>query len=102
MSELAPDLLHRRWVHSHEEDGPDTLVFRPADYAFPPSRGRAGLDLRDDGTYAESLPGADDRPAEAEGTWRLAGRTLELEGRSGGRVLEVVSAEPDRLVVRRG
>jgi len=33
-----------RWVHSHEEDTDDEMVFRAADsgYAFPPSRGRAG------------------------------------------------------------
>ncbi len=37
------------WVHSHEEDARDVRVYRPADYGFPPSRGRAGLEFREGG-----------------------------------------------------
>jgi hypothetical protein len=101
VADVDAKLLQRSWVHAHEEDTQDTLVFRPAGYSLPPSRGRTGLELRPDGTYAEAAIGPTDRPEESDGTWRLEGNRLELAGSEGGRVLEVVSAEGDRLVVRR-
>ncbi|TMK24696.1 MAG: hypothetical protein E6G64_17025 [Actinobacteria bacterium] len=94
--------LQRHWVHSHEEDAEGEMVFRPASYGFPPSRGRAALDLRADGSYTESAPGPTDRPESAEGTWKLDGDELELNAADGSkRVLEIAAAEGDRLVVRR-
>ncbi len=37
--------LYQRWMHSHEEDGQNYQVFRPANFNFPPSRGRTGFEL---------------------------------------------------------
>jgi hypothetical protein len=96
-----PERLARRWVHSHEEDTADELVFRAADsgYAFPPSRGREALDLHPDGSYGGTVPGPADKPAPVEGEW-----TLEEDGRHlrlGDRVLEIVAIEDDVLKVRR-
>jgi hypothetical protein len=93
-----------RWVHAHEEDNEDEMVFRPADAELPPARGRIGFELRADGTFAETGLGAADVPERASGTWRLDGNTIRLsEGAAQGvpRELEVVSARPDKLVVRR-
>ena len=102
MTDVEPAVLHRNWVHSHEEDTDSELVFRPASYGFPPSRGRAALDLRADGSYGESAPGPTDRPAETEGTWTLEGNELKLHAAGGStRVLKIASADADRLVVRR-
>jgi hypothetical protein len=95
--------LQRRWVHAHEEDSGDSMVFRPADHPLPPSRGRTALDLRADGTYTETGIGPTDRPEDADGTWQLEGNRLELTRHGGGgRVVHIVSADDDRLVVRRG
>lgn len=33
------------WRHSHEEDTDERIVYRPADYPFPPSRGRVGFEF---------------------------------------------------------
>ena len=102
MTPIDTAALHRKWIHSHEEDTGDEQVFRPASYGFPPSRGRSGLDLHPDGSYGETAPGPTDRPEESDGTWELKGDVLELRGPDGStRTLEVVSAEPDRLVVRK-
>jgi hypothetical protein len=103
MKRIDPAALRRRWVHSHEEDTEGERVFRPASYAFPPSRGRSAFELRVDGSFAESTPGATDRPEETEGgTWKLEGDRLELRAPDGStRTLKVETAEPDRLVVRR-
>jgi hypothetical protein len=102
VSSLDAAALHGSWVHSHEEDAGGEEVFRPASFRFPPSRGRRALDLRPDGSYGGSVPGPDDRPEEAEGTWELRGDELELRGADGStETLHVVSAAPDRLVLRR-
>jgi hypothetical protein len=95
-----PDRLAGRWVHSHEEDTPEEMVFRPADYAFPPSRGREAIDLRPDGSYAGTVPGPVDKPVAGDtGEWTLedGGRRLRL----GDRVLEITAADPGVLRVRR-
>ena len=97
-------LLHRRWVHSHEEDGADGRVYRPASFAFPRSRGRESMELRADGTLVETGPASDDRRRTATGTWSLEGAPaaslrLRTEG-AAERRLTVIELEDDRLVVR--
>jgi hypothetical protein len=93
----VPPELFQHWMHSHEEDSGDVQVYRPADYAFPPARGRRGFDLRPDGELRLYGPSPSDRPEETTATWSPldAGRV-----RLGDRELEIVSVSPDRLVVR--
>jgi hypothetical protein len=94
------DRLAGRWVHSHEEDSADEMVFRSADYAFPPSRGRETIELRPDGSYAGTVPGPVDKPVAGDtGAWTLEddGRRLRL----GDRVLDVTSVGNGVLRVRR-
>jgi hypothetical protein len=94
------DRLAGRWVHSHEEDTADEMVFRSADYAFPPSRGREAIDLRPDGSYAGTVPGPVDKPVAGDtGEWTLEddGRRLRL----GDRVLDVTSVADGVLKVRK-
>jgi hypothetical protein len=98
--------LVKRWVHSHEEDTDDEIVYRAAGagYQFPPARGRYSFILRPDGTYLAQVPGADDRPEGRTGSWRVeAGDTLVLESDdSGVQVLEVVDAGDDVIKIKRG
>jgi hypothetical protein len=104
MSEIEDELLCQRWVHAHEEDTDEEMVFRPAKHPLGPSRGRTSFELRDDGTFSESGLGAADVPEEATGTWRLERKTIVLgEAAPGGvpRVLPIASADEDRLVIRR-
>ncbi len=100
---VTQDRVVGSWVHVHEEDTGDEMVFRPADSDLPPARGRQGFELREDGTFSEAGLGARDVPEEAAGSWALDGQTITLsEGAAQGvpREMEVVSVEPDRLVVR--
>lgn len=92
------------WVHSHEEDSEDEMIFRPASHPFPPSRGRASFDLRADGSYVERAPGPDDRPVERNGHWSLDGDRLVLAPDSGGvgRDWRVISIGAGRLAVQKG
>lgn len=104
MTELPAQALGRGWVHSHEEDTENEMVFRPAEREFPPSRGRMRFELLPDGTFVESAPGPADAPEKRAGTWQMAGSKLTLDSEQapeGRRVLEIVSAEDDRLVVKK-
>ena len=101
---MVSDRVSGCWVHAHEEDTQDKMVFRPAGTDLPPSRGRIALDLRPDGTFAESGLGAADIPEQATGTWTLEGETITLsEGAAQGvpREMHVVSVDGDRLVLER-
>ena len=99
----SPDRLQKRWVHSHEEDHDDEAVFRPASFDLPPTRGRRSIELRGDGSYVEAFPGPVDVPQEAGGRWSLAGDRLALqpEGDRPAEAWQVVTAEEDRLQLRR-
>jgi len=58
-------IVRRCWVHSHEEDSDEEMVFRPAAYEFPPSRGRRSFELKPDGIppYGDAgYVGAQGRP----------------------------------------
>ena len=103
MSHMQKQLL-TRWMHSHEEDSATEMVFRPASFDFPPSRGRIGFDLKADGSYVDLGTGPDDGPVVADGTWNLDEHnlTLHCDAPPGGdRTLHIVSCEPDRLVVKK-
>ncbi len=92
------------WVHAHEEDTDGDMIFRPAGTELPPARGRLAFELRADGTFAETGLGASDVPEEATGSWALEGDTITLsKGASQGvpRQMEVVTADKDRLVIRK-
>ena len=101
-------ILEQVWVHSHEEDTPAEMVFRPAQYRFPPSRGRQSFELRADGTMVQGRPGPSDRRAKGQGTWTVEAAgdqeelTLRGPAQQAARKLQIKSVEPDRLVVRKG
>jgi hypothetical protein len=93
------------WLHSHEEDTPQTRVYRPADYSFPPSRGRSGYEFRTDGTLTYYGIAAADGSEEFSGRWTTEGEntvriTVDNE-RIKPMVLDVLSCEDDRFTVRR-
>jgi hypothetical protein len=101
---IGRDALIGRWAHSHEEDSGGLVVYRPASRELPRSRGRDSFELRADGTLGEAAIGPADRPVPNEGRWELdaEGRlTLQPGAGQPGRVFQVVSADLDRLVLKR-
>jgi len=100
---IPSDRLYGRWLHAHEEDSGDEMVFRPASAELPPSRGRRGLELHPDGSYGGRRPGRDDRPQASSGSWRVEDDdwlVVEEEGASRSS-MRIVAAEPDKLVLRK-
>ena len=97
-------VLARSWVHAHEEDSETEIVYRPAGWALPPSRGRSGFELHADGSLVRIQPGPVDRPEARPGHWRVEDDRLVLEEApeaGAPRSLVIVSATRDRLVLRR-
>jgi hypothetical protein len=101
---LKSERVSGRWVHAQEEDTEEEMVFRPVGTDLPPARGRTAFELRADGTFAETGLGAADVPEKATGSWTLEGDTITLsEGATQGvpRQMEVVTADEERLVIRK-
>ena len=112
MTEPAPELF-QYWTHSFEEDEEGTAVYRPSGHRFPPARGRAGLELRPDGTAVRWRIGRGDAPEPLEGSWHVdASGTVRLSfpvqagdatGAAvvpSGQAFDVLDVKPEVLRVR--
>jgi hypothetical protein len=95
--------LTRSWLHSHEEDSADHVVYRPETFDFPPSRGRSGFELKPDRTLIEFGPGPTDRTTTREGRWDLQAddHLAFVPAGSAGpeRTMKIVSVSPAKLVL---
>jgi hypothetical protein len=104
VSGTLPPEAFGQWVHSGEEDTADAKVYRPEGYPLPRSRGRAGFEIREDGTFVSHRIAATDGIAHATGRWRPEGpgriRATFPSGAAPPVVLHLVESAADRLVVR--
>jgi hypothetical protein len=103
---LNPALLHQRWIHSFEEDGAGTQIYRPQSWDFPLARRpREAFELRADGTAQLFLPGAGDRPEAADASWAEEGGEVVIRAAKktarGPSELRIIESTADKLVVRR-
>ncbi len=100
--ELPPQLF-RHWIHSREEDQADVRAYRPEGFAFPPSFGREGLELRPDGEFIHDDVGPADGIVRVRGRWTQRGPD-EVEVRFGGAradyAFTVVSIDDSLLRIR--
>jgi hypothetical protein len=98
------DDLYQHWIHSHEEDTDKEMVFRPATFNFPRSRGRRSFELKSNGDLVETRIGSTDRPEKLQGNWKLENSNLifytfsQLEP---SRVMRIASLEKNRLVIKK-
>lgn len=98
--------LFRSWGHSREEDTDGLTVYRPAEYKFPLSRGRDGIEVHPDGTFVRVEPGPDDRRNRVAGTWKAtddgsASDSLQAAvGSETPRRMTIVQCDPGILKVR--
>jgi hypothetical protein len=102
MGDLPPELF-RRWMHSREEDAGDLQVYRPAGFAFPPARGRRGIEFLPGGELLVYGPGPADKPVAAPGRWEAAGERramVSLPSADAAQELEIVSVDAERLTLR--
>lgn len=67
---LLKKVTDREWVHYHEGDTPpNRKAYKPADFDFPPSRGRDRFKIFSDGTAMLTFIGPNDAPVERKGIW---------------------------------
>ena len=104
MTEL-PEHLFRQWVHAHEEDTPDEIVYHPAGHPLPPARGRTGLEFRPGGEFVDVQIGPTDARKGISGRWQLeAPGRLKVcfdEPARSPETLEIVHVDADILKLRR-
>lgn len=72
--------LMREWRHSHEENTDEIVVYRPADYPFPPSRGRIGYEFLAAGYLVYHGIAPADGETVSPGRWELlSDRRVRIE-----------------------
>ena len=103
--EAQLDQLVGTWRHSHEEDTATERVYRRGDYEFPPARGRDGFEFRPDHSCAYLGISARDGTAKQACTWQpregTSGEVVVTFPGGEQRVLQIVSVDRDRLVVKK-
>jgi hypothetical protein len=96
--------LHQHWVHSHEEDTDTEVVFRPATYNFPRSRGRSSFELKSDGELLKTGIAPTDGPEQTRGTWKLEGDDMlafYMGTPKPQQVMQIVAADKNQLVIKK-
>ena len=88
------DELIGRWIHSHEEDKDDLIVYRNSEYPFPRSRGRRAITLEKEGVALVEYPGPDDRSAQSTGTWTLDNNILTISTPGWSQEFKLVDTSP--------
>ncbi|TBB15612.1 hypothetical protein ELH51_36375 (plasmid) [Rhizobium ruizarguesonis] len=98
------NLLHGQWVHAREEDSATEQVYRPAGFPLPPSRGRAGLQFNEDGTFKRIGIGSTDISNVKEGAWeidRANAGSIRVDEAGKPQLLEIKELKQDRLTIKR-
>jgi hypothetical protein len=68
-----PPAIFRHWVHSREEDAEGLEVFRPDGFEFPPSFGRDGFEMHENGEFVQEDIGPADGTVRVPGRWTALG-----------------------------
>ncbi len=94
--------LFRHWVHSFEDDSTGYRAFRPADYAFPPARGREGFEIQKGGAFVHYAIGPADGSIAVSGTWTMKGNnTLSVKLEEGAEMeIQILELSKDMLKVK--
>ena len=102
---MQMQLLQKTWLHSHEDDQGDIIVYRPNTYDFPPSRGRTGFTIEKDGTFKQYDIAPTDGLEEHTGKWEARDddkiRIMFNEKSRESYEIEVISVEPNMLKIKR-
>ena len=104
-SPQLPRSLFQHWVHSYEEDTKSVIVYRPATYSFPLSRGRDGFEIQSSGEFTLFGMGPAEHGQKSPGHWERVGdheiRVTFTEEKMRSRVLRILSVTQDVLRLER-
>lgn len=71
---LPASVYGKTWLNSHEEDSADVKTYRPNSFDFPPSRGRTGFMIQEDGRFIRYGIAPTDGLEEQPGKWEAKGK----------------------------
>jgi hypothetical protein len=105
-----PPAVFRHWIHSREEDAGGLEVYRPDGFPFPPSFGRDGFEMfqdgDQDGRFVQDDVGPADGIVQTEGRWELVAPLRVAVSFPGtdrpGYSFEVIEADRHILRLRKG
>jgi hypothetical protein len=100
---LDEDCIYKNWIHSHEEDTEDKKVYRPSTFEFPPSRGRDGFEIKENGEFVLSIMGPTDRPEKIVGNFTKDSNKLnvELVSIQKSYIMTILSCDENQLVIQK-
>ncbi|WP_152424998.1 hypothetical protein [Nafulsella turpanensis] len=100
-----PQELYKKWIHSYEEDSAGYLVYRPASYDFPPSRGRRGFEILPEKGFILYKIAPADGYQKVKGRWTSPEKNhlqVELAGKGAENfTIQIIEYSADRLVVKK-
>jgi hypothetical protein len=99
-SQDRPELV-QHWIHSYEDDDAtqEYRTYRPATYAFPPSRGRDGFEIKENGVAISHPVAPFDGNMSISEKWSLDGDDLIFTGESGVRRFRIITLTKEKLVL---
>ena len=103
MTAYNEDCIYKHWIHSHEEDIEDKKVYRPSTFEFPPSRGRDGFEIKENGEFILSFPGPTDRSEKTIGNFTIDSNKLnvELVSLQKSYTMTILSCDENRLIIQK-
>jgi hypothetical protein len=101
-----PPGVFKSWIHSREEDKGVVQAYRPQGFKFPPSRGRAGFEIKKDGEFIDRPIAPADGNQTVPGKWEPVGEgkikvTFPKKLDHKPFILEIVSYDDAVLRVKR-
>ncbi|RNI26339.1 hypothetical protein EFB08_13845 [Rufibacter latericius] len=103
--ELPAAVYGNTWLNSYEEDSADVKFYRPNTFDFPPSRGRTGFMIEQDGRFLRYGIAPTDGLEEQPGRWEAQGKDRLLitydNPKHTPEELEIISATAELIKVRR-
>ena len=103
MTVYNENCIYKHWIHSHEEDTENKKVYRPSTFEFPPSRGRDGFEIRENGEFILSFPGPTDRSEKTFGNFTIDSNKLnvELVSIQKSYTMTILSCDENRLIIQK-
>jgi hypothetical protein len=99
-----PAELFKLWLHSREDRDTrsNVSVYRSSDYPFPPSRGRRGFEIKENGEFILHEIDRTDKPIRMVGKFTVEGTDtikVYLENKN-PLILRIVSIEDEGQILR--
>lgn len=104
MSLFNEECIYKHWIHSYEEDTENKKVYRSSTFEFPPSRGRDGFEIKENGEFILYIMGPTDRPEKMFGKFTIDSNKLHIELTSKiqkSYIMTILSCDENQLIIQK-